>query len=126
MFRPIVAFIRYIQIFTFTLLVLSAIPPYTGQCLHIGSVLIKYTVPHNHSFRHHTLSTQGQVMEIQHTPHIHRPNTQPKHQYKAIEKSHNKRMQLAATLVNTKNLTTQDTRDTNNEKKKNIYIPFNT
>jgi hypothetical protein len=42
MFRPNVAFIRYIQFFYIHPLLVSAIPPYTGQCLHIGSALFGY------------------------------------------------------------------------------------
>jgi hypothetical protein len=38
MFRPTGAIIRYIQFYAF------ATPPYTGQCLHIGSVLFGYIV----------------------------------------------------------------------------------
>jgi hypothetical protein len=38
MFRLTVAIIRYIHFYIHPLL-LSVVPPYTGQCLHIGSVL---------------------------------------------------------------------------------------
>jgi hypothetical protein len=69
----------------------------------------------------HTLHTRS-GHENTKTHHRLIGQTQPEHQYKITEISHNnKRTQPAATLVNTTtNLTTRDTRDINNEKK-NIY-----
>jgi hypothetical protein len=43
MFRPIVVIVRYIVLLESPFF-LSTIHPYTGQCLHIGSVLYKYFV----------------------------------------------------------------------------------
>jgi hypothetical protein len=42
-FRPIAAIIRYIELLQSPFL-LSAKPPNTGQCLHIGSALDRYVV----------------------------------------------------------------------------------
>jgi hypothetical protein len=42
-FRPIVAIIRYTKPLQ-SLFFLFAIPPYTDQCLQIGSVLYRYIV----------------------------------------------------------------------------------
>jgi hypothetical protein len=41
MFRLTVA-IKYMQFFYIHTLFMSAVPPYTGQCLHIGHVLFGY------------------------------------------------------------------------------------
>jgi hypothetical protein len=104
MFWPTVAIIRYIEFFYIHPLFMSTQP----------------FVQASHS--PHKVRPWG----IQkHTPHTHRPNTQPEHQYKIVEKLHNNKIiQPATTLVNiTKNLTTRDTRDTNNKRKKrNIYV----
>jgi hypothetical protein len=43
MFRPIADIIRYIELFQSPIF-LSAVPPYTGQCLHIMSALYRYVV----------------------------------------------------------------------------------
>jgi hypothetical protein len=43
MFRPTAAIIRYTELLQSPFL-LSALPPYTGQCLHNGSALYRYVV----------------------------------------------------------------------------------
>jgi hypothetical protein len=43
MFRPLAAIIKYIELLQSPFF-LSAIPLYTGQCLHIGSAVYRYVV----------------------------------------------------------------------------------
>jgi hypothetical protein len=89
-----------------------------------AKIFLKHPVDnaHNHSCRHHTLSTQGQATGIQkHTPHTHRPNTQPEHQYEIIEKNPQQQKNAASSHIGEHHQASDRTRHGERKKREKTF-----